>query len=81
MRETSLVGLDDRFSSLTTLSAINVGLTSLDGLPSLPSLTKVWEYGCMGVCVISVWDLDGLPSLPSLTKVWEYGMGVCVISV
>ena len=41
IRESKLVGLSDEFTSLATLSAINVGLTSLDGLPSLPSITKV----------------------------------------
>ena len=41
VRESKLVGLSDSFTSLATLSAINVGLTSLEGLPSLPSITKV----------------------------------------
>ncbi|CAI8050763.1 Acidic leucine-rich nuclear phosphoprotein 32-related protein [Geodia barretti] len=41
VRETSIVGLTDKFSSLATLSVIHVGLTSLDGLPALPSLTKL----------------------------------------
>ena len=45
VRETSIVGLTDKFTSLATLSVIHVGLTSLDGLPALPSLTKVWMYG------------------------------------
>ena len=49
VRETSIVGLTDKFSSLATLSVIHVGLTSLDGLPALPSLTKVWVYRCTGV--------------------------------
>ena len=41
VRESKLVGLSDDFTSLATLSAINVGLTSLEGLPSLPSVAKV----------------------------------------
>ena len=52
VRESKLVGLSDDFTALVTLSAINVGLTSLDGLPSLPSITKVtycvWWKQCDG---------------------------------
>lgn len=37
-RATSISGLTEEFSSLVTLSLINVGLTSLKGLPPLPAL-------------------------------------------
>lgn len=40
-RSTTIVGLTDEFSSLENLSLINVGLTSLKGLPGLPKLKKV----------------------------------------
>nr|CAD7398235.1 unnamed protein product [Timema cristinae] len=39
-RSTSIVGLTDEFTSLETLSLINVGLTSLKGFPKLPNLKK-----------------------------------------
>lgn len=41
VRESKMVGLSSEFTALKTLSAINMGLTSLEGLPSLPSLQKV----------------------------------------
>lgn len=37
-RATSISGLTEEFTSLVTLSLINVGLTSLKGLPPLPAL-------------------------------------------
>jgi len=40
-RATQIEGLTDEFTSLTTLSLINVGLTTLKGFPNLPSLRKV----------------------------------------
>ncbi|XP_025829889.1 acidic leucine-rich nuclear phosphoprotein 32 family member A [Agrilus planipennis] len=40
-RSTSIVGLTDEYSSLETLSLINVGLTSLKGFPKLPNLKKL----------------------------------------
>ena len=35
------MGLSSEFTALKILSAINMGLTSLEGLPALPSLQKV----------------------------------------
>jgi len=40
-KATQISGLDSGFTNLTTLSLINVGLTSLDGLPMLPSLRTI----------------------------------------
>jgi len=40
-RSTTIVGLTDEFSSLESLSLINVGLTSLKGFPKLPNLKKL----------------------------------------
>ncbi|VDK88616.1 unnamed protein product [Litomosoides sigmodontis] len=40
-RATSVSGLTEEFKSLETLSMINVGLTSLKGLPPLPSLQRL----------------------------------------
>lgn len=40
-RSTSIVGLTDDFTALETLSLINVGLTTLKGFPTLPSLKKL----------------------------------------
>jgi len=40
-RATQIEGLTDEFTNLTTLSLINVGLTTLKGFPNLPSLRKV----------------------------------------
>ncbi|MFH4983851.1 hypothetical protein AB6A40_010560 [Gnathostoma spinigerum] len=40
-RATSIAGLSDEFTALQGLSMINVGLTSLKGLPSLPSLRRL----------------------------------------
>lgn len=40
-RSTNIVGLSDEFSSLESLSLINVGLTSLKGFPVLPNLKKL----------------------------------------
>ena len=34
-------GLTDKFSSLARLSIVNCGLTTLEGLPSLPKLNTV----------------------------------------
>ena len=36
-------GLNSEFKSLESLSLINVGLTTLKGFPSLPSLKKVFR--------------------------------------
>lgn len=36
-------GLTDDFKELEFLSMVNVGLTSLAKLPSLPKLRKVWD--------------------------------------
>jgi len=40
-KATQISGLTSEFSSLTTLSMINVGLTSFDGFPKLPSLRTI----------------------------------------
>jgi Leucine-rich repeat (LRR) protein len=40
-KTTTISGLTDEFTQLTTLSLINVGLTSLDGLPKLPALRTI----------------------------------------
>jgi len=40
-RATQIEGLTDEFTNLTTLSLINVGLTTLKGFPNLASLRKV----------------------------------------
>lgn len=40
-KATNITGLTEQFTNLTTLSLINVGLTSLDGLPKLPSLRTI----------------------------------------
>ncbi|CAK5051831.1 unnamed protein product [Meloidogyne enterolobii] len=40
-KATSISGLTDEFTQLTTLSLINVGLNSLDGLPKLPALRTI----------------------------------------
>ena len=40
-RATQIDGLTDEFTNLTTLSLINVGLTTLKGFPNLPALRKV----------------------------------------
>ncbi|VDK42098.1 unnamed protein product [Anisakis simplex] len=40
-RATSIAGLNEEFTSLQTLSMINVGLTSLKGLPALNSLKRL----------------------------------------
>lgn len=40
-RATAVTGLTEEFRSLETLSMINVGLTSLKGLPALPSLQRL----------------------------------------
>lgn len=40
-RSTNIVGLSDEFTSLESLSLINVGLTSLKGFPKLPNLKKL----------------------------------------
>jgi len=40
-RSTNIVGLDDAFCRLRTLSLNNVGLTSLKGFPKLPNLEKL----------------------------------------
>ena len=40
-RSTSIVGLDDSFVNLETLSMINIGLTSLKGFPKLPKLKRL----------------------------------------
>ncbi len=41
VRASEFSGLGEGFSGLKRLSAINVGLTSLEGLPPLPSLERV----------------------------------------
>jgi len=40
-RATNIEGLSERFTGLQALSLINVGLTSLKGLPSLPALKRL----------------------------------------
>lgn len=40
-RSTGILGLNDEYVNLETLSLINVGLTSLKGFPKLPSLKKL----------------------------------------
>ncbi|PSN49293.1 hypothetical protein C0J52_09404 [Blattella germanica] len=40
-KSTSIVGLNDDFKNLESLSLINVGLTSLKGFPKLPNLKKL----------------------------------------
>jgi len=40
-RSTAIVGLNDEFVNLESLSLINVGLTSLKGFPKLPNLRKL----------------------------------------
>ena len=40
-RSTAIVGLTDEYCNLQNLSLINVGLTSLKGLPALPELRKL----------------------------------------
>ncbi|KAF7639708.1 hypothetical protein Mgra_00000629 [Meloidogyne graminicola] len=40
-KASSITGLTDEFTQLTTLSLINVGLNSLDGLPKLPALRTI----------------------------------------
>ncbi|XP_065661990.1 acidic leucine-rich nuclear phosphoprotein 32 family member B isoform X2 [Hydra vulgaris] len=40
-RSTSIIGLTEEYCNLEVLSLINVGLTSLKGLPSLPLLRKL----------------------------------------
>jgi len=40
-RSTTIVGLNDEFVGLESLSLINVGLTSLKGFPKLPNLRKL----------------------------------------
>ncbi|EDV54991.1 acidic leucine-rich nuclear phosphoprotein 32 family member A [Drosophila erecta] len=40
-RSTSIVGLTDEYTSLESLSLINVGLTTLKGFPKLPNLKKL----------------------------------------
>ena len=42
-RSTNIVGLTDDYKNLTSLSLINVGLTSLKNFPALPSLKKVYH--------------------------------------
>lgn len=37
-KSTHIVGLNDEYTSLETLSLINVGLTTLKGFPKLPKL-------------------------------------------
>ncbi|KHN75097.1 Acidic leucine-rich nuclear phosphoprotein 32 family member A [Toxocara canis] len=61
-RATSIAGLSDEFTALQTLSMINVGLTSLKGLPSLPSLKRleVSENRITG-------GLEALQACPNLT--------------
>jgi hypothetical protein len=49
-RATQIAGLTDAFVNLSSLSLINVGLTTLKGFPNLPALKKV----CMGVTGFSV---------------------------
>ena len=48
-RATQIEGLTDEFKNLESLSLINVGLTTLKGFPSLPSLRKVsvFAFGCV----------------------------------
>lgn len=43
-RSTTIVGLTDEYCNLNTLSLINVGITSLKGLPALPKLRKVASF-------------------------------------
>uniref|UniRef100_A0A9J2P6J2 U2A'/phosphoprotein 32 family A C-terminal domain-containing protein n=2 Tax=Ascaris TaxID=6251 RepID=A0A9J2P6J2_ASCLU len=61
-RATNIAGLSDEFTALQTLSMINVGLTSLKGLPSLPSLKRleVSENRITG-------GLETLSACPNLT--------------
>jgi len=40
-KSSQITGLTSEFTNLTTLSLINVGLTSLDGLPTLPSIRTI----------------------------------------
>jgi hypothetical protein len=40
-RTTQIAGLTEEFTNLTSLSLINVGLTTLKGFPNLPSLRKL----------------------------------------
>lgn len=40
-RSTSIVGLNDEYTALESLSLINVGLTTLKGFPKLPNLKKL----------------------------------------
>lgn len=40
-KATHISGLTDEYTNLTTLSLINVGLTSLEGLPKLPALRTI----------------------------------------
>jgi hypothetical protein len=59
---TELKGLTDDYKNLTSLSLVNVGLTSLKGLPSLPKLKKLdlSDNRISG-------DLNVLHSCPSLS--------------
>uniref|UniRef100_A0A183BVL0 LRRcap domain-containing protein n=1 Tax=Globodera pallida TaxID=36090 RepID=A0A183BVL0_GLOPA len=40
-KATTICGLTEQFTNLTTLSLINVGLNSLDGLPKLPTVRTI----------------------------------------
>ena len=55
VKASSLSGLSEAYSKLHTLSVVNSGLTSLDGLPRLDALHRV----CVCVCVCVCWWVDG----------------------
>ncbi|VDD96710.1 unnamed protein product [Enterobius vermicularis] len=57
-----ITGLSDEYKALKTLSMINVGLTSLEGLPNLPAL----KHLDLSDNKISK-DLERLENCPSLT--------------
>ena len=74
-RATQIEGLTDEFTNLTTLSLINVGLTTLKGFPNLPSLRKVLLLLVVIAIVCLMWKLTAQMSIVSTKKLtcsWLY---------
>ena len=70
-RATIIEGLTSDFKNLESLSLINVGLTTLKGLPSLPSLKKVMQY-------INLFQIITL--LVSFKKVYDFSKSNILLS-